>query len=123
MSYYVHEVPGRLRIKIPEVKGNPGLAAEVKCFVTHVSGVASATVNTLTGSVVITYDPEIISAKEILRFLTDEGYLDIVRALSGKAKPADPLANAGAAVSKALFGAVIDRALEGTKFALLAALI
>lgn len=123
MSYYLHEVPGRLRIKIPEIKGNPALADEVKCFVTNLPGVASATVNTLTGSVVIMHDQEIISGKEILTLLTEEGYLDLVRALSGKAQPKDPLANAGAAVSKALFGAVVDRALDGTKFALLAAFI
>lgn len=123
MGYYVHEVPGRMRIKIPDIKGNRALADELQCFLTDISGVESATANTVTGSVLITHDPDALSSKEIIRRLAQEDYLDIVRALSGKVESVDPISNAGKAVSKALLGIVLEQALAGSKLAVLAAFI
>lgn len=123
MSYYVHEVPGRMRIKIPELKGNPALADEVRCFVTDMPGVESATINIVTGSILINHDSNALPGREILRRLAQEGYLDIIRVLSGKAGTVDAISHTGTAVSKALLGMVLEHALAGSKFAVLAAFI
>jgi len=53
----MHHVPGRLRVRLAEVKGNPGKARNVVQQFTAMPGVASMESSTLTGSVVIYYDP------------------------------------------------------------------
>jgi len=40
MSYYIHAVPGRLRLKAPLLKGDPRLAAAVQTAAKQVHGVA-----------------------------------------------------------------------------------
>ena len=51
-----HQVPGRVRMKIPAGKGNPELLQQVaECF-TAIPGIERVTVNPTTGSVVMHYD-------------------------------------------------------------------
>ncbi len=50
MSYYVHHVPGRLRVKSPLIKNNETVAAAVKQLLRGVNGVDSVDVNLTTGS-------------------------------------------------------------------------
>jgi Heavy metal associated domain 2 len=56
MVYPVHHVPGRLRIKILEIKGRPGEAARVAARIESIRGVRAVAANAVTGSVVIHYD-------------------------------------------------------------------
>jgi hypothetical protein len=56
----VHSIPGRMRIKVVPLKGNPVLAAEIQQRLLAAPAVREAAVNPLTGSVVMLYDPESI---------------------------------------------------------------
>ena len=57
MVKILHALPGRLRLRFQAVKGRPEFAARVESHLTAVSGIHRVTVNTLTGSVLLRYDP------------------------------------------------------------------
>ena len=56
MGYYVHDIPGRLRVKIPLAKGRPDTAEEIEKLLKAIEGIDSTAMNTTTGSVVINYN-------------------------------------------------------------------
>ena len=53
-----HAIPGRIRIRIPALKGNPVLGREVAEHVWTLTGVRWVETNASTGSLVVEYDPE-----------------------------------------------------------------
>lgn len=123
MSYYVHSVPGRLRIKIPSVKDVPGTTQQVRQIIENIKGVEDLSINPITGSVVVRYDADHLRAGNILETLKHRGYFDETLAISTDQVIDQAAAKAGRAVGKALFGLVLDRAFEGSPLALLSALI
>jgi hypothetical protein len=54
-----HQVPGRVRLKIPSAKGNPALLQEIGDAFSRIPGIGHVTVNPVTGSVVLHYDAEL----------------------------------------------------------------
>ncbi len=122
MDYYVHHVPGRLRIKIPEIKGTPHRAQEVRDLLMELPGIDTLSVNPITGSIKIIYNTTALHSREILCHLEDKGYFDGLQAVAervhekGKGK-------AGQALGKALFGWALGKALEGTGLSFIAALV
>lgn len=53
-----HQVPGRVRMKIPSAKGNPDLLRQVADVFGQIPGIETVTVNATTGSLVLHYDAE-----------------------------------------------------------------
>ena len=51
-----HQVPGRIRMKIPSVKTNPELAEQIKQTFSVIPGIEHVIINPTTGSVVLHYD-------------------------------------------------------------------
>lgn len=123
MSYYVHSVPGRLRIKIPSLKKNPQTARELTRLLNNLSGIRSVEVSTVTGSVVIRHDPEVLNGNAIISLLSGEGYIDLVRALPHSSRSDSALSSIGEVASRALIGFAIDRAFQGTPLSILTAFI
>jgi hypothetical protein len=123
MSYYVHEVPGRLRVKIPSLKRNQREAICVQSLLRRVSGVGSVAVNTVTGSLVIHFDAAVVTSRFILSLLGREGYVDLSRAMSHQQYMEAAFAKVGREASKALLGYALDRVFQGTPLAVVAALI
>lgn len=52
----VHFLPGRVRLKVAAIKGDPGRAERMRAAFAQVPGVLGIDYNTLTGSVLIRYD-------------------------------------------------------------------
>src|SRR5580704_2636799 len=57
-AHIVHHIPGRLRLKIPQAKGNAAFLDQVKTALSPIQGVRGIEVNPTTGSVLVHYDPE-----------------------------------------------------------------
>ena len=76
VSSYVHALEGRLRIKIPEVKGAPSQAREIERHLTSCAGVEEVTANPITGSVLVLYNPRLIGQEEIIFAFQEIGYLE-----------------------------------------------
>jgi hypothetical protein len=53
-----HQVPGRVRMKIPAGKGNPELLKQISDTFGAIPGIEQVTVNPTTGSVVLHYDAD-----------------------------------------------------------------
>src|ERR1700722_9014729 len=53
-----HQVPGRVRMKIPAGKGNPELLKQISETFAVIPGIEEVTVNPTTGSVVLHYDTD-----------------------------------------------------------------
>lgn len=77
MRDYVHDTPGRLRVRITAVRGNPSLGNQIEELLINTWGITGVSVRTITGSVIITYDPEILNANRILNFLAEHGYIEM----------------------------------------------
>lgn len=56
MTHHVHHVPGRLRIRIPELKRNPALARVVTEKVRRFDGIQTVEASVVTGSLLVFYD-------------------------------------------------------------------
>ncbi len=82
MSYYWHHVPGRLRLKTSSIKGNEAGAANIQAFLKPIGGILSTAVNTVTGSLVINYDPQVIDSESITHKLSRAGYFDRTKAVT-----------------------------------------
>jgi len=76
MTYYIHDIPGRLRIRSPAVKDNDLAKREIPGLLGSFSGIESIVVNTATGSFLIRYDPSRVSGRDIMAMLTEHGYFD-----------------------------------------------
>lgn len=51
-----HQVPGRIRMKVPSLKADPELADQIKQTFGAVPGIEQVAINPITGSVVLHYD-------------------------------------------------------------------
>ena len=118
----LHHVPGRLRVKIPALKSNPQKSKEINDLL-DLYGVYTVRVNTMTGSTIVTYDPERIGVERLLQVLKDGGYCDGALNLEG----ADPVQQvtdkAVRRLGRAVFGWALGRALEARGLSLIAAFI
>jgi len=53
-----HQVPGRIRMKVPSIKTNPELAEQIKQTFSAIPGIEQVTINPTTGSIVLHYDQD-----------------------------------------------------------------
>jgi hypothetical protein len=126
MSHYIHHVPGRLRITSTALKRNEPGAREVCRSLSGTEGVLDCQVKTLTGSAVISYDPEIITAERLIELLKEQGIVAggaVIPAPQKEDNLTQVLTNAGTAAGKALFGVVLEKAIERSAVALVGALL
>jgi heavy-metal-associated domain-containing protein len=56
----VHSLPGRVRVKLPRLKGNASLAGEVERTLAALEGVCHVETSTTTGSVLVLYEPRLL---------------------------------------------------------------
>jgi len=71
---YVHALQGRLRIKLPELKGNPMRAQEIESQFNLMTGMQQVSANPVTGSLLFIYDPHLLKQEEIGVVLRELGY-------------------------------------------------
>ncbi|MGE0825753.1 MAG: HMA2 domain-containing protein [Candidatus Binatia bacterium] len=67
----VHAIPGRIRLKVAQVRDNPTLATEIQHRLTSLTGVRQVEASARTGSVLILYDAAILANAESLRALAE----------------------------------------------------
>jgi len=66
-----HAIPGRIRLKVSEVKENPTLAEEIQGQLSAVQGIRLVETNPLTGSVLVLYDAQAVTSLDSLRALLE----------------------------------------------------
>ena len=75
ISSYSHAIPGRLRIKILQVKSSQVNAQKVERVLRSLDGVNSVTANPLTGNVLVLFDSQSLTHTDVLETLIRQGYL------------------------------------------------
>ncbi len=123
MTYYVHNVPGRLRVTVPAIKGNNFLCLDLEGQIGGMHGVKDVLVKPVTGSIVVTYDENLISKNDILAVLQDRGLFDPRLARDKRSDSELAGQKAGYAVCRAAIGWAVGKALEGNGLSFLAAFI
>jgi hypothetical protein len=123
MEYYIHDVPGRLRIKTPIIKGKEDLARHVEKFLVQVNGVYSVSANTITGSIILIYDERKVNSQMLLDILQKRGFFEQSKAITNDQYIHSTASKAGQIVYKAFFGVLVEQALQGSPLALLSLLI
>ncbi len=123
MSYYMHNVPGRLRIKSPVIKNNKNVADELKKSLSTLHGIATVDINLTTGSLLVNYNSKSVKHMDIVDILQRKGYFDASKAATNDEYLHSAASKAGALIGKSIFGTFAGMALEGTPLAFLAILI
>jgi hypothetical protein len=71
---YVHALTGRLRIKIPGLKGDVMQAQAIENQFNLMIGMEEVSANPVTGSLLFIYDPQLLKQEEIFAALAEQGY-------------------------------------------------
>ncbi len=123
MSYYMHNVPGRLRVKTSMIKGKQNMADQVLMVLRPVEGVTSVTASTVTGSILINYDEKTVSSRRILQVLAEYNIFDHTRATTHDQYVHRAASKVSKSLGKVALGAALDAAFEGSALSLLAVLL
>jgi hypothetical protein len=67
----VHAIPGRVRLKVAGLRDNPPLAKIIQERLEAVPGIQEVAAKPLTGSVLVLFDPQAITAPESLMTLSE----------------------------------------------------
>jgi copper chaperone CopZ len=110
-------------VRSPLIKGNEEKASHIKRLLSSIHGIQSTSVNTVTGSVVIHYDPGAVGPKTITDVLTQAGYFDQSKAMTNDQYIHNAASMAGQWACRALFGAFADMAMQGSPLSLITFLI
>jgi hypothetical protein len=123
MAHYIHHVPGRLRIRTPRIKRDAMRAEAAEAFALTIEGVTAARANSVTGSITLGYQRDIVSAQTILNALALRGYYQPELVQHADHQLPHMAARAGDVLGKALFGMVVEKVVERSAFALLGAIL
>ena len=107
---YCHILDGRIRIKVPEVKGSHAMAGEVEGELAKLNGVAHVKANPLTGNVLVLFDSQVINHYHVVAVIKD------LNCLNGEASVSPRSHNY---VSQVLLQSVTELVLERAILAML----
>jgi copper chaperone CopZ len=80
MDYYIHDIPGRLRIESPVLKNNEAHAQKFEAFVKSIPGITSVEMKVNIGSATMHYDRMRIDHTKLIELLDKSGYFDHLKA-------------------------------------------
>jgi hypothetical protein len=112
-----------MRIKIPAIQHRSRKAEDIQQLLLQHEGVEHVRTTTLTGSVVVHYDPDLITPDEIVNILRYENFVDETRLAPYDAHLFTSTHRAGRALGRAAVSWAVGRALEGSGLGFLAVLI
>lgn len=116
MNYYIHHVPGRMRVRIPGLKSNVAAGQDLKRALIEVAGTSEVELNLLTGSVLVHYDRRRETAQAIMNVLQRQPMWRVQE--SG-----DSIVRIGQKVANVVAARVLEAVLERAVVAAVAALL
>ena len=79
---YIHNVPGRVRIKNDILKRNPDSVDEIRKALSTIVGIGTVDINLTTGSILVHYNPKVTNGEEIAGLLEKRGFFDCSTAIT-----------------------------------------
>lgn len=114
MSQYIHQVPGRIRIRSTAVRCGADQALKAERRMLETAGVRQVRINQRAGSITVNYDHEQLTQAQVLGMLEELGCIGAVR---------ESRSGIGDKFTKALAGALAQKAIEQSARTLIGALI
>jgi copper chaperone CopZ len=126
---YLHDLPGRLRVRSRLFRNNADLGAAVRSQLGAADGVRSVSVNPVTGSVLVFYDPARASVETLLETMNRHGCsmpsIPLATRSRWRATRLPTTRRAPArhvpAISRAVAGFLVEKAIERSLTAVVAA--
>lgn len=124
---YIHQIPGRLRIRTQSIRKNPDMAEMIGQTLLEVNGIQSYRVNRHAGSIVVHYDTNILTdqvVSELCRQYCLSGSTESVEA-AGQKKVTLPKApvSTRAQLGKAIFKVFVQQTVERSVFSMVTAVL
>ena len=116
--FYIHNVPGRLRIRSEAIRKDPSAANSVKISLSSMPGIGVVDINLVTSSVLIHYNKEKVNYRDIVSLLEGSGHFDQPRVLTNGGKYLNDL-GIGKTMFKTLTSVLIGKALADTPLSIL----
>lgn len=123
MSYFVHNVPGRMRVKLPDIRRRPSLENDIRHALITLYGVDRISINTITGSIIVNYDPDIVDTEQVLNVLKSHRYMDPSKPVFFEKPVSQTATRAGTAIGKAILSWTVSRALDSSGLSFLTAFV
>jgi copper chaperone CopZ len=82
MEYYIHQVPGRIRIQTPLFQNNPEKVKQFEDFIRNIKGITSVATNPVTGSALLLYDERVLNCEQVIGILETHGYFKLSMAIT-----------------------------------------
>lgn len=125
---YLHHIPGRLRVRSAAVKRDKDCASVLTQMLSGRPGIASVKTNTTTGSILVNYNAATLDAKTLLDLLGEWGFVSETAPPVNRAKPPAAVKSPEAtmvrqALARAVIGFAVEKAVERSMMALMAALL
>lgn len=99
-------------------------AQAVQDFLETIRGVSAVSVSTVTGSITINHDAQMVSSTAILDALRQQHHFNWEVAAATNSTPSrSSAAKAGEIFGKAVFGVLVEKVLERSAIALIAAIV
>jgi hypothetical protein len=117
MSHYIHQVPGRIRVRSNAFRCRPDKALAAERRLRSMAGVRQVRVNPHAASITIHYDPKQVRRSDLFSAMEEVG------CLGATARTVDGTRQVAEMVGKALMGAMIQKAVERSARTLVGALI
>ena len=121
--FYLHVVPGRLKIKGEEFKKRANLKEKLKSELNIFDGIKDIEYNPNTGSIIIWYDQKALSATTIIEHLERVGFLNQKNLLSHEDYLIHTSLNFGKRIGKMLADSLAEPLLGGSSLVFLFKLI
>lgn len=121
MSYYIHSVPGRLRVQASRLRHASCNVQQLCTAFKELSGIQNHKFNRKAGSILVQYDETEVTAQDIMYQMHKAGCLDAQFMMTSNTHSA---ANrVGSLLGNALFGTLVKKGLETSVTSLAKALI
>jgi len=117
MSAYIHQVPGRIRVRSNAFRCGSDKAETAERRLRSMAGVRAVRVNPHAASITVHYDPKRVQRSDLLAAMEEVG------CLGPSARTVDGTRQVAEMVGKALMGAMIQKAVERSARTLVGALI
>ncbi len=117
---YLHQLPGRLRLRSGVLKQNPKLASDLLTAIGMMPGVRSVDVSIVTGSVLVHHDPLRVSSDQLIAALRSHGVVHEATAAATSSSKGPSLPRT---VGNAVLAAVLQQALERAVLGLVSILL
>jgi hypothetical protein len=123
MGCYVHNVPGRLRVKSERFKHRKSGAGQAEKLLSGLYGIDGVKTKDLTGSIVIHYDPDVFSSDQLINILRHYDIIGANQPIHYEKPVGERSTKAGMALGKAVFSWAVGKALQESGLGFLAVFI